>query len=504
MKTAEFKLNLNNAQKAELNDWMSALKWVWNEGVRMIDYFNQFNAYHKPDKRSYPCSPILGVNHKRRYKKGFNGCTKSGDRPMGIYPSCPIGWIADSFNPEEPAYAVSQKADSIQVKNLSFFSLQKLFTHSRNQDRPWLISVPSKFIDGETQSLVNSWEAFKSGVANRKPPKYKGKRDKIESLIHNNSKGMGVKGDSINIPKIGYVRVKGFSDRWLFEDGKPIDFCPMKICKKASGWYLQITGHLPDRKYKKTSSIAGFDVGVHEIVTDDIALSVKSPRWLKTNGAKLKKLQRKVSRQWRMNENNDAWERKNWQKTQNKIARLHEKIARQRRAFNHYLSHKIVNTHQVIALEDLKLLNMTKAVKTGEAGVANGRKAKSGLNRAMLDVGIGQLVSMIETKAKVAGRDVVFVDPKHTSQICPECGHVEKKKNRKNRNVKCSNCGAEFHRDRSAAIEIKKRAVTKMSIPKEVKKERKPRGVGAFAAKKKAKDSRPIFDPSLIDLPLFG
>ena len=483
----------------------------------MIDYYNQFNVYHKPDKRSYPCSPIDSIDRSAVHAEFRSGKAKKkwhvlksewgngkGEKPIGIYPSCPIGWIVDSFNPEEPSYPVSQNAGSIKVKNLSFFSMQKLFTHSRNEDKLWLTAVPSKFIDGETQSLVNSWEAFKSGVANRKPPKIKSRRDKIDSLIHNNSKGMGVKGDRVNIPKIGYVKVKGFSDRWLFEDGKPIDFCPMKICKKASGWYLQITGHLPERKYKTTTSLAGFDVGVHEIVTDDIALSVKSPRWLKVNAHKLHKLQRKASRQWRMNENDKTWQRKNWQKTQNKIARLHEKIARQRRAFNHYLSYKIVNTHQVIALEELKLLNMTKAIKTGETGIQNGRAAKSGLNRAMLDVGIGQLVSMIETKAKVAGRDVVFVDPSHTSQICPECGHVEKKANKKNRHVRCSNCGAEFHRDRSAAIEIKKRAIAKLTQPKEEKKQRKARGVGALAAKKKTANLRPIVDKGLSDLPLFG
>ena len=207
-----------------------------------------------------------------------------------------------------------------------------------------------------------------------------------------------------------------------------------------------------------------------------------------------------------MNATNKTWQRKNWNKTKAKLAKAHEKIARQRRALNHFLSHKVVNTHAVIALEDLKLLNMTKAVKTGESGVQNGKKAKSGLNRAMLDNGLGQLVGMIETKAKVADRIVVKVDPKHTSQECPHCGHIEKKRNKKNRAVTCSNCNASFHRDTSAAEIIKRRGIARLEgsdIEPKVKKERKAKYGKRPKSEEPMIDSRPICDESLRHLPLF-
>lgn len=504
MKTLEFKLTLNQSQKAKLNDWMSANKYVWNEGVRHIEWFNEFNRYHKPDKKSYPCSPIRSQNFWKKYR----GQEPIENYGLGEFPSCPIGWINDSFNPELLSFPVSRSPEHEQIHSISLFSFVKLFAHSRNQDKPWLLEVPSKFINGEVDCLINSWNAFVKSPANlkRRPPKYKGKHDKIDALIHNNSKGMGTKGDSINVPKLGYVKVKGFTDRWYFEDGKPIDFCPLKICKKASGWYLQITGNVPDRKYQKSDSIAGFDLGVHEILTDDQNYHATSPRYLKDAQSKLKRLQRKMSRQFRMNETDKTWERKNWNKTKVKLAKAHEKVARQRRALNHFLSHKVVNTHAVIALEDLKLLNMTKAVKTGETGIQNGRKSKSGLNRAMLDNGLGQLVGMIETKAKVADRIVVKVDPKFTSQECPHCGHIEKKANKKNRHVTCENCGASFHRDTSAAEIIKRRGIARLDgsdIEPKVKKERKPKYGKRSKSVEPVEAPRPIVDEALQHLPLF-
>jgi putative transposase len=505
MKTLEFKLTLSKAQKETLNSWMTANKWVWNEGVRHIEWFNEFNKYHKPDKKSYPCSPIRSQNFWKKFRgqEPLQGCS------IGEFPSCPIGWINDSFDPALLSFAVSRSPNHEKIHNISVFSFVKLFALMRHTDKPWLCAVPSKFVAGEVACLINSWEAFtKSPLSfGRRPPKYKGKHNHVEALIHNNSKGIGTKGDSINIPKLGYIRVKGFTDRWYFEDGKPIDFCPMKIIKKASGWYLQISGNIPERKYHNATSIAGFDMGVHEILTDDQNYHVASPRYLKASQNSLKRLQRKMSRQFRMNEKDKMWQRKNWTKTKSKLAKVHEKIARQRRAINHYLSHKAVNTHAVIAIEDLKLTNMTKAVKTGESGVQNGRKAKSGLNRAMLDNGLGQLVNMIETKAKVANRIVVRVNPSHTSQECPTCGHIEKKPNRKNRNVTCSNCGATFHRDVSAAIIIKRRGIARLegceNVVKE-KRERKSRYSKRFKPVIAVEASPPIVDKALYELPLFN
>jgi transposase len=61
-----------------------------------------------------------------------------------------------------------------------------------------------------------------------------------------------------------------------------------------------------------------------------------------------------------------------------------------------------------------------------------------------------RLASFVEYKAKASGMTVEYVNPKHTSQICPKCGTLNKGKDRL---YKC-NCGFKAHRDRVGAMNI--------------------------------------------------
>jgi putative transposase len=116
-----------------------------------------------------------------------------------------------------------------------------------------------------------------------------------------------------------------------------------------------------------------------------------------------------------------------------------------------------VNDYDLIVYEDLKIKNMTRRPKPrrdGEGGYeANGAKAKSGLNRSILDAGWGDLLAMILYKAESAGREVVAVDPRNTSRTCPECGLVSAG-NRCGAVFRCLRCGHSAHADINAAENI--------------------------------------------------
>jgi transposase len=152
----------------------------------------------------------------------------------------------------------------------------------------------------------------------------------------------------------------------------------------------------------------------------------------------------------------ENWERKNFEKTKVKLAKLHQKIARQRKAFNHRLSTKYVRLFDEIALENTALTNMVRAVKKGTEGVPNGRKAKSGLNRNLLDNAIGQFYTMIEVKAKASHRIVTRVEPQYTSQTCNACGYRAKENRESQAKFVCQHCGHSDNADTNAALNIKK------------------------------------------------
>lgn len=138
----------------------------------------------------------------------------------------------------------------------------------------------------------------------------------------------------------------------------------------------------------------------------------------------------------------------------------HDKIARQRLAFNHKLSTFLVRSYAGIAVEKLNLVGLkrrAKVKKNDKGGYdRNNAKAKSGLNKSFADAGLGQFLQMLEAKCKEADRKFVRVNPAYTSQECSNCGTVVKK-SLSQRTHECPECGYVADRDINAAINIKKR-----------------------------------------------
>ena len=85
----------------------------------------------------------------------------------------------------------------------------------------------------------------------------------------------------------------------------------------------------------------------------------------------------------------------------------------------------------------------------------NGAAAKGGLNKSIVDAGWGMFQQFCTYKAENAGREVLFVNPQYTSQVCSGCGQV-RKKDLSERWHSCD-CGAELDRDVNAAINILER-----------------------------------------------
>jgi putative transposase len=142
------------------------------------------------------------------------------------------------------------------------------------------------------------------------------------------------------------------------------------------------------------------------------------------------------------------------------VARLHLKIKNQRRNAAHQLSRQLINDYDFIALEDLKITNMVRAPKgkpdpeQSGALLPNGASKKAGLNRSILDAGWGQFISLLSDKAESAGRTVVSVHPRYTSQMCAECHYVDSDNRVSQREFRCRRCGHCDFADINAARNI--------------------------------------------------
>jgi putative transposase len=185
------------------------------------------------------------------------------------------------------------------------------------------------------------------------------------------------------------------------------------------------------------------------VATSDGQL-IQGPRFGKRGQAGLEKAQRNLAT--KVPRFQDAGRR-----PKQRVAAHHGKIANRRRDFAHQTSRRLVNDHDLIVYEDLKIKNMTRRPKPrpdGNGGYEpNGAKAKSGLNRSINDAGWGQFISMTIYKAESAGREVIAVDPRNTSRTCSGCGHVSAG-NRHGAVFRCLGCGHEAHADVNAAENI--------------------------------------------------
>ncbi|MFB2832989.1 RNA-guided endonuclease TnpB family protein [Floridanema evergladense] len=481
MKTLEFKLSFTAAQQQRVDDWLLIQKWIWNRGLGLIEEFGLWNVWNKHDKKYYQASPA---------------CYHDPETKQMIYGK-PMDWkLAEGLvenRKKQMVHPIRVASGQPMLTEISYFSLLNLFAQKWHKDR--VISYgdrsvkfddcPSKFVAGAVETLANAYKAFLEGV--RKFPKFKRAKDSCDTLINNNSKDVKIKGDKINIPKLGWVTVKGLSQRWP----ENLPFCPLKICRKGSGYYLQLTGEIPEKtktpKFAKPIKSVGLDPGNNFVYSDDAGHQVTPPEYFKKSAGKLARLQRKMARQFKANSHeyqvkvfgknitvrrpNADWQRKNYKKVTQKVKKLHEKISRQRRAFNHFHSTKLVNCYDQIFLENFQTKNLGEQNKSVEAGETinkcgetvkvykqNGRKRKRGMIKKMRDNATGQLWAMIEQKAKDKSKIAFRVSAHYTSQTCPNCGNIKPKK-LSERIHSCKVCGYEAPRDVAAAQVIKKRGL---------------------------------------------
>jgi putative transposase len=136
------------------------------------------------------------------------------------------------------------------------------------------------------------------------------------------------------------------------------------------------------------------------------------------------------------------------EKAQSKISKVTRKVANQRANWVHQVASDIVRCNSFVATEKLEVSKMTRKAKKGKR-----KKQKAGLNKSILDVGMGMLRSAIQYKVIEAGG--VFVEvPTRTvkpSQTCPNCGH-QRKKTLDERIHQCEVCNFTIDRDLAAAL----------------------------------------------------
>ena len=292
-------------------------------------------------------------------------------------------------------------------------------------------------------SIFNLEDGYKNFFAKRNNyPKFKSKFNKQSyrtTCMRSSYKGnsySNIEIDLINkkikLPKLGLVSIRGYRNLESI-NSRIINATIEK--ETTNKYYVSVIVEEIELIKDKIipTNIVGIDLGIKDLVVTSDGEKYSNPKEIEKREKRLKRLQRKLSRQIKGSNN--------YYKTKLRIARLHSKIKNSRKYNLIDIVNKIVKEHDIIVSEKLKVKEMS----------SNPILAKS-----ILDASFNKICSLLKWKVKLQGKYYYQIDTYYpSSKICSHCGNkTEKTNNLSIRRWQCEVCGNENDRDINASINI--------------------------------------------------
>lgn len=336
-------------------------------------------------------------------------------------------------------HALEVKHDAYKAtkRSLSSYELMKLITMWKRTVSPWLVEADSQALQQTIRNLDQAYKNFFRRVKKgEKPygypkPKKRAGRESYRTPAAN-GKVKVIDDRHVKVPKLGVVKVRGLQK----VEGRMLN---ATIERAPSGKYFLslCCTDVPEPEMPTGSvDMMGIDLGVgDDLLIRSDGVKVENNRRLRSAEKRLKRAQRSLSRR----EKGSA----NYRKQRLKVARLHEKVANQRRDDLHKATTQAVRDAKAVSIETLNVKGMEQ----------NHHLAKS-----VADASMYEMSRQLQYKCGWYGRDFVKVDRWFPStQTCSCCGAVVGPKGfggLHDRDWTCPSCGAHHDRDVNAAKNI--------------------------------------------------
>lgn len=301
----------------------------------------------------------------------------------------------------------------------------------------WLKDSPSQPLQ---QSLKDLERAYKNFFQKRAAfPRFK-KRGQNDAFRYPQGVKLDQENSRIFLPKLGWMRYR--NSRQVTGVVKNVT-----VSQSCGKWYISIqTESEVSTPVHPSASMVGLDAGVAKLATLSDGTVFGPVNSFQKNQKTLARLQRQLSRKVKFSNN--------WQKQKRKIQRLHSCIANIRRDYLHKVTTTVSKNHAMIVIEDLKVSNMSKSAAGTVSQPGRNVRAKSGLNRTILDQGWYEMRRQLEYKQLWSGGQVLAVPPAYTSQRCACCGHTAKENRLSQSKFRCQVCGYTANADVNGARNI--------------------------------------------------
>ncbi|WP_446904157.1 RNA-guided endonuclease InsQ/TnpB family protein [Burkholderia sp. YIM B11467] len=342
---------------------------------------------------------------------------------------------------------VYNKALALQKQNyeaggkfIGYVAMAKRLTGWRNgSETPWLKDAP---VHPLQHSLKNLERAYRNFFAKRAAfPKF-AKRGQRDSFRYPDSKQFKL--DQANgrifLPKLGWMRLRL---------SRPVPGVLRNATVSLSGgkWFVSIqTEREVEPPVPQATSAIGIDMGITRFATFSDGTHLAALNSFKKHEARLRGYQRAMSRKTKFSSN--------WKKAKARVQRIHSRIGNARRDYLHKATTTISKNHAMVCIEDLQVRSMSKSAAGNVEQPGKQVRAKSRLNKAILDQGWFEFRRQLEYKLAWNGGWLIAVPPQNTSRTCPACACVSAENRLTQTKFTCIECGFEENADVVGAINV--------------------------------------------------
>jgi putative transposase len=331
---------------------------------------------------------------------------------------------------------VRRDAWDINRETLTRFDTIKLIPGWK-AEQPFLNNAFSQSLQEACTRVDLAFQAFFRRVkAGEKPgyPRFKGRGWYDSFTYPQYGNGVNLDGNRLTLSKIGAVKIKLH---------RPLEGTPKTVIIRrdsVGNWYACFSCEVDAAPLPPSPEVVGVDLGLKTFAMLSTGDSIPRQHWMKRDAVDIARLQRKKEQFAK-----GSPERR---KVLRALNRAYQRATNRRADFAHQESRKLVNRFGLIVFENLDIQDMQ----------SNGNRV---VNRGIADVAWGQFVQFTTYKAESAGRAVLRVNPRGTTQECSGCGAVVLK-DLSVRVHDCPHCGLKLDRDLNASLNILARGLASL------------------------------------------
>jgi putative transposase len=346
--------------------------------------------------------------------------------------------------------AVSNRITSYKKfgKSISYFEQQNCLPDFKEVWTEYKV-INSQSLQATLKRVDFAFQRFRKGLG--KYPKFKSIRHysgwSYPSFTGWKAHSTGDNG-YLELAKIGQIQMRGQARLWGHP--KSLDI----IVHRNGKWYasivLEVDEILLKNSRKTDTGTIAIDLGCNDAIAwtngEENGL-IPAPRFFRKAEHIQKRLGKAKRRKRSPNFKKKVKASRRWKAVQKKVSKLNRKVANQRQNWVHHETTRIVSGNSTVVTEELEVKRMSAKAYNGKR-----KRQKAGLNKSILDVGMGMIRSSLKAKLDDVGGVFVEVPTRKVkpSQTCPKCGHQEKKELSERQHV-CKNCGYSQQRDIASA-----------------------------------------------------